>query len=96
VELSGFTQKDLADSAKGTLHFDWLRGTVGGGSVVPADLARFSKWSADAVIGGGTIALKDNQVERLGHSTSVQADATLGASPKVRFAALAKDTEAKR
>jgi hypothetical protein len=96
VELSGFTQKDLADSAKGTLHFDWLRGTVGGVSVVPADLARFSKWSADAVIGGGAITLKDNQVERLGHSTTVQADATLGASPKVRFAAPVKDTQAKR
>jgi hypothetical protein len=96
VELSGFTQKDLADSAKGTMHFDWLRGSVAGGTPVPADLARFNKWSADAVIDGGTISLRANQVERPGHSGTIQADATLGASSKVRFAAPAKETQAKR
>jgi len=29
IELSGFTDKDLAASAKGVLHFDWRHGTVG-------------------------------------------------------------------
>jgi len=28
IELSGFTDKDLADSVKGTLHFDWRYGAV--------------------------------------------------------------------
>jgi hypothetical protein len=28
IELSGFTDKDLAASAKGVLHFDWRHGTV--------------------------------------------------------------------
>lgn len=96
VELSGFTQSDLADSAKGTMHFDWQRGMVAGGAAVPADLARFNKWSADAVIGGGIITLKDNQVERPGHTGTIQADATVGASPKVRFATQAAEAQAKR
>ncbi|MGD0903525.1 MAG: AsmA family protein [Terracidiphilus sp.] len=41
IELSGFTDKDLADSAKGTLHFEWRHGTVslppGGRGSVPAE-----------------------------------------------------------
>ena len=96
VELAGFTQKDLADSAKGTLHFDWQRGSVAGAAAIPAELSHFNKWSADAVIESGTIALKENQVERPGHKGAVQADVTLGASPKVRFAAPAKEAQAKR
>jgi hypothetical protein len=28
IELSGFTYKDLADSVKGTLHFEWRHGAV--------------------------------------------------------------------
>jgi len=95
VELSGFTQNDLADSAKGTLHFDWQRGSVAGGTAVPVDLARFNKWSADAVIAGGIITLKDNHVERPGHAGTIQADASLGAAAKVRFAT-PKETQAKR
>jgi hypothetical protein len=32
IELSGFAEKDLASSAKGTLHFEWRRGAVSGGA----------------------------------------------------------------
>jgi hypothetical protein len=95
VELSGFTEKELVDSAKGTLHFDWVNGTIGGGSAVPAELARFNKWSADAVIGNGLVTLTGNQVQRAGRRTSVEADATLGTAAKVRFAP-AKEAQAKR
>jgi hypothetical protein len=95
VELSGFTEKELVDSAKGTLHFDWANGTVGAGSAAPPELARFGKWSADAVIGNGLVTLTQNQVERAGRRTSVQADATLGTAAKVRFVP-AKETQARR
>jgi hypothetical protein len=95
VELSGFTEKDLVESARGTLHFDWEKGAVNGGSAAPAELARFNKWSADAVIGNGMVTLTQNQVERAGHKSSVQADATLGTAAKVRFA-VSKETQAKR
>jgi len=41
IELAGFTDKDLADSAKGTLHFEWRHGTLslpaGGRGSVPAE-----------------------------------------------------------
>ena len=28
IELSGYIAKDLANSAKGTLHFEWFHGTI--------------------------------------------------------------------
>jgi len=83
VELTGFTQAELAATAKGTLHFDWRRGAVTGG---PAELARFDRWTADAVIGDGSITLKQNQVERGAVKTSLEAAATVGDQPKLKFA----------
>jgi hypothetical protein len=47
VDLTGFTGDDLAASAKGTMHLEWRRGAVAGGAAVPAELARFERWSAD-------------------------------------------------
>jgi len=94
VELTGFTQSDLAASAKGLLHFDWQRGAVSG-STAPADLTRFDRWSADAEIGGGTLTLKQNEVRHGTKSSSAQASATLGSSPKLTFVKAAQ-TQAKR
>ena len=34
VDLAGYTGTDLASSARGTLHFDWKKGTVSGQSAV--------------------------------------------------------------
>jgi hypothetical protein len=96
IELSGFTEKDLADSSKGALHFDWQHGAVGAAAgPVPAALTRFDRWSADAQIANGSIALKENQIRRGSHSGAVEATATVGALPKVSFAA-PKETQAKR
>jgi hypothetical protein len=88
IELSGFTEKDLATSAKGTLHFDWRHGAVSaaGGSVPPA-LSHFDRWTADAEIANGAITLKQNQVQSVAHSGTVEATATLGAGAKASFAA---------
>jgi hypothetical protein len=88
IELAGFTGDDLAASAKGTLHFEWRRGTVAATSgFVPPALARFDRWTADAEIANGALTLKDNQVKRGVHTASVQAAVTLAIKPRVTFPA---------
>jgi hypothetical protein len=105
IELSGFTDKDLADSVKGTLHFDWRHGTVSlpagahgsdaaespaalaTSASVPPALARFDRWTAKAEVAGGSISLKQNQVQRGSHKQAVEATLSLGNPPKVTFAA---------
>lgn len=91
VNLSGFTDKDLSASVKGSLHFDWRRGAIeAGGTPVPAPLARFDDWTADASIGNGTITLGKNQVIGTVKQT-VEGTLTFGRPPKVKFA-VQKDT----
>ena len=85
IDLAGFTDKDLADSVKGALHFEWQHGSMGGSGGVPAALARFDRWTADAEIANGTVTLKENEV-RLGmRKRAVAAALTLGDPPKVAF-----------
>ena len=98
IELSGFTDKDLAASVKGMVHFDWRRGAVaasGAETAVPAALARFDRWTADAVIADGTVILKENQVQQGSRKKSVDASLTLGETPKVNFS-VPKETQARR
>jgi len=93
LTLSGFTSSDLADSAKGALHFDWRRGSVA--AAVPL-LARFDGWTADAVINNGGLTLGQNQLHRSTKTTSVEAAVTFGKpSSKAVFPA-AKDAKGKR
>ena len=94
VELAGFTQQDLAASAKGTLHFDWQRGAASGANL-PTELARFDLWSGDAEIAGGAIVLKKNEVKRGAHAASAEASLTLGAGAKLSFPKAA-ETAAKK
>jgi hypothetical protein len=90
IDLSGYTDKELAASAKGTLHFDWRHGAVGAaygtGSVPPA-LARFDRWNADAEIANGAITLKENQVHQGARKRTLNAALTLGDPPRISFAA---------
>ena len=96
IELSGFTGDDLAASAKGALHFDWLHGTVTAAKgVVPQSLARFDRWTADAEIANGALTLKENQVMRGAHTMPVQVSITLADPPKAAFTT-PKLTPAKR
>lgn len=102
IELSGFTDKDLAASAKGTLHFDWRHGAMAAqlGASLPMDdvspaLARFDRWTADANIADGKIALKKNEVQLGSRKRAVEGTLTLGDPPKVSFA-LPRDTQARR
>jgi hypothetical protein len=90
VDLDGYTEKDLAVSAKGALHFEWMRGAINskaaeGKSRVeaqPATLARFDLWSGDAAIASGAVTLGENQV--LGsRKYSVVGKVTFGEPPEV-------------
>ena len=101
IELSGFTDKDLTASVKGTLHFEWRHGAIDaqatppGGARVPPEPVRFGRWTADAEIANGTITLKQNQMLRGVRKRAVEAAVILGDPPKVTFAA-PKETRAKR
>jgi hypothetical protein len=101
IDLAGFTDKELAASAKGSLRFDWRHGSVAPSAPetadpasgadpsepVPAALARFDRWTAEAEIADGTITLKANQVQRGYRKTAVEGTVMLGVPPKVSFAA---------
>jgi hypothetical protein len=107
VELSGYTDKDLAGSAKGKLHFEWRNGAISapagaqagpGAKTVqlPAVLVWFDRWTAEAEVANGTITLKKNQVLSGARRRTVEAALTLGDPPKVRFAVLGETPPGKR
>jgi hypothetical protein len=92
IELTGYSGKDLASSAKGVLHYDWKRGAITGriggtGGGVPPALARFDSWSADAEIANGAVTLGSNQIKSGARTGSVTGTITLGEPPKVSFSA---------
>ena len=94
LELSGYTDKDLAASAKGALHFETRHGAVGNqpsesskAGPVPAALGRFDRWTADAIIANGAIELGENQVVTGARKRSVEATITFGDPPTVNFPA---------
>ncbi|MFZ1084606.1 MAG: AsmA family protein [Terracidiphilus sp.] len=86
IALTGFTGDDLASSAKGSLHFEWQRGTIAGTAGLPPALARFDRWTADAAIANGALTLQENQVKQGGRSAQVQATVTLAVPAKIAFA----------
>jgi hypothetical protein len=48
LDLSGYTEEKLSDSAKGDFHWDWFRGSLPGS---PEDtLSRFDRWQAAGAI----------------------------------------------
>lgn len=83
VDLSGYMEADLIASAKGTVHFEWKHGAAG--AQVPASLARFDRWTADAEIANGSATLKQNEVEHGAKKASVEAALTFSTSPKVVY-----------
>ena len=98
VELAGFSDSDLAASAKGKLHLEALYGSIMAAGVVPVDLSdktgkvppglqHFDRFTADATIGGGAITLGGNQLVSAGHKRSVVATVAFGDPPAVSFAA---------
>ncbi len=99
VDLSGFTGKDLAQSAKGDLHFEWLRGTmpapvteaqVGPQSagILPDAAAtplHFSRWTADAEIADGAVTLANSRIFVGSRAQPLEASLTLADPPKLHL-----------
>ena len=90
LELAGYAGADLANSAKGTLHFDWKKGKISGrigasGGSVPQAVTRFDRWTGEAEIANGAVTLKENHVQQGTHTGMVNASVTFGEPPKVSF-----------
>ena len=87
VDMTGYTGKDLASSAKGSLHFDWKKGTITGQSPegVPPILARFDQFSGDAEIANGAVALGENIVQQASRKGTANANISFGEPPTVTF-----------
>ena len=90
IDLAGFTDKELGTSAKGTIHFDWRRGSIVGrdgtsDEPLPPALARFDHWSADAEIANGVVTLKQSQIQQGARKAAVETSVTLGDPPQVSF-----------
>jgi hypothetical protein len=104
LDLSGYTGDDLSASAKGTLHFEVRRGIIATAKpvtaaspskplLIPASLAHFDRWTADATIANGNILLGQNQIISGSRKQSVEATITFGDPPQLNFPA-PKETRA--
>ncbi len=96
LELSGYTEADLAASAKGDLHFECGQGSISNANPpvvdsaiksvpIPAALARFDSWSGEAAIANGTIRLGQNTAIVGSRKQSVDATITFGNQPRLTF-----------
>ena len=86
IELSGFTQTELAASAKGTVHFEWSHGTISSTSApIPAELARFDRFAADGTIGNGGVKLAPIDVRRGASASKADATVRFGDPPAINF-----------
>jgi len=98
VELAGYSGKDLASSAKGSLQFEALRGAITAprATVIPVALNRFDSWSGDAEIANGAVAVKQSQMTEGARKRAVEAMITFGDPPRISFGGAAKEAAAKR
>lgn len=80
VELSGYTGADLAGSAKGTLHFEWRHGAMAG---TRQQAMRFDRWTADAAIANGKVALGQAEMMQGSRKQAVGASVTLAEPPRL-------------
>jgi AsmA-like protein len=98
LELSGFTDSELAASAKGTLHFEWRHGAIeeSAATEIPKEVAHFDRWTADAAIANNAAALAASEVQQGTHKSSVSATLTFADPPVVSFAEPKSIRSAKR
>ncbi len=67
LRMSGFDAKDLAQSAKGTLHWNWTKGGLAAESPLPVaaqPFMHFDQWSADAAVADSTITITHSLLAR--------------------------------
>jgi hypothetical protein len=98
LDVSGYTDADLASSAKGSLHFECGQGSISnakssiaGGAVkplaIPPALARFDRWSGDAAIANGAIELGQSVAIAGARKHPIEAAVTFGDPPQLSFPA---------
>ena len=98
LDVSGYTDADLASSAKGSLHFECGQGSISnakssiaGGVVkpqpIPPALARFDRWSGDAAIANGAIQLGQSVAIAGARKYPIEAAITFGDPPQLSFPA---------
>jgi hypothetical protein len=100
IELSGFTDNDLAASAKGTLHFEWRHAAFEENPAaeiqIPKALTHFDRWTADATIANNAVELAPSEVQQGMLKVSVSATVTFANPPAVTFAGPKPVQSAKR
>ncbi len=100
VELAGFTDSDLAASAKGTLHFEWRHGAIeenpGAEIQIPKALSHFDRWTADATIANNAVELAPSDAQQGTRKVDVSATVTFANPPVVTFAGPKPVQSAKR
>jgi len=67
LRMSGFDAKDLAQSATGTLHWNWTKGGLAAETPLPVaaqPFVHFDQWSADAAIADSTITITHSLLAR--------------------------------
>lgn len=87
VALAGFSDRELAASAKGTLHFEWRHGAFDSSSAddLPKALARFDRFTGDAAIANNGATVRKGQVVLGPHESAVDATVTFANPPAVTF-----------
>ena len=77
IEVSRLTEKELAASAAGEIHFDWLRGTIPAGAKNAPEVG-FDDWSGVVSVQGGNVKLGENVLRAGQRSSSVAGTIPLG------------------
>jgi AsmA family/AsmA-like C-terminal region len=66
-KMSGIAPSELAQSASGSLHWDWTRGSLATDNPLPTaaqPLLHFDDWTGDAAIGNSSINIKQSLLAR--------------------------------
>jgi hypothetical protein len=67
LRMSGFDAQDLAQSATGTLHWNWTKGGLAAETPLPVaaqPFVHFDQWNADAAIADNTITITHSLLAR--------------------------------
>jgi len=84
LQFTGYSERDLTNSAKGSLHFVWANGAMASPAIPPL-LSHFDKWSGDATVSHGTMAVNASQVQRGKRKATINADVTFATPARVLF-----------
>ena len=81
LSLSGFTDRDFASSAKGTLNFDWRNGTITRSAPAVA-VVHFDHWTGSASISDSALTLGENKLRQNGQTTRAEGSITFAQQPQ--------------